>query len=158
VDFLGFQRRIYDPGAPLHTVVINAAIWPRRLFDEVGFDERLLYGSDEVDLSYSALAAGYRIEACPAAVNEHLPSAMGRTGYRLNAHASRLRATTKRYWRTQRRRPTAIAFVGIGVVHLMFTLLRDEGPGGIRSFITVLRRLLGRSGATTIRPPAAPEA
>jgi hypothetical protein len=58
----------------------------------------LLYGSDEVDLSYAALAADYHIEACGNAINDHHPSPHGRGVYTLLAHALRLRATMKLYW------------------------------------------------------------
>jgi len=142
VDFLGFQRRRYEQGGRLRTVVINAAVWPRPLFEEIGFDERLRYGSDEVDLSYSALAAGYRIESCPEAVNEHRPSPHGRAEYALDAHASRLRATTKRYWRLQRRRTTALAYTAIAPVHLLLAMLKREGMRGLWSFAAVMRRWL----------------
>jgi GT2 family glycosyltransferase len=140
VDFLGFQRRPYGRGEPLHTVVINAAVWPRRLFEEVRFDERLLYGSDEVDLSYSALAAGYRIVSCPQAVNHHDPAPSGRDGYALNASLSRLRAGMKR---NRARSPLRAAlFALIAPLHLVLSELRSEGLRGAGRCATILRRWL----------------
>jgi glycosyltransferase involved in cell wall biosynthesis len=140
VDFLGFQRREYGEEDPLHTVVINAAVWPRSVFDRVGFDEKLRYGSDEVDLSYSALAAGYRIERCWNAVNYHDPDPRGRAGYPDEAQVSRLRATTRRYWRLERRRLSAFWFVLVAPLQLMAALTRRDGPRG--AFTAA--RLLGR--------------
>ncbi len=141
-DFLGFQRREYSPGDTRRTVVINAALWPRALFDRVGFDEHLRYGSDEVDISYSALAAGFAIWDCPEAVNLHNPSPRGRSSYQLDAHASRLRATTKRYWRLQRKRATALAYVVIGPAHLCASLVKQDGARGLIEYAKVMRRWL----------------
>jgi glycosyltransferase involved in cell wall biosynthesis len=144
VDFLGFQRRPYELGAPLHTVVINAAVWPRGLFDWVSFDERLLYGSDEVDLSYSALTAGYRIELCPEAVNDHEPSSSGRGEYQINAHVSRLRTGIKRNW-LQRHDPLrTLAFAVVAPIHLIVSELRENGMGGLRRCATIFYRWLFR--------------
>lgn len=140
VDFLGFQRVDYRPGDELHTVVINAAVWPRRMFDRVSFDQRLRYGSDEVDLSYAALAAGYRIESCPDAVNEHFPAASGRDEYALDSQAARLRATTKRYWKAQRRPARTVAFLAIAVPHLLLAMLKRDGLRGLSSFFAVISR------------------
>jgi glycosyltransferase involved in cell wall biosynthesis len=142
VDFLGFQQRDYVAGEALHTVVINAAIWPRSLFADVRFDEQLRYGSDEVDLAYAALAAGYRIAPCPSAVNHHDPDPHGREGYAESAHVSRLRATTKRYWRLQQRRGKAIAFVLVAPWHLALALVKRQGTSGIAVWARVMRRWL----------------
>jgi GT2 family glycosyltransferase len=138
VDFLGFQKRPYGPGAELHTVVINAAVWPTALFESVTFDESLRYGSDEVDLSYKALRAGFRIIDCPTAVNEHHPSPVGRADYSLQAHASRLRASVRRAWRGAHRWPRTAAFLAVAPPHLFLALLRREGPRGIGGFVRVL--------------------
>ena len=142
VDFLGFQRRTYRDGETMRTVVINAAVWPRRLFDTVAFDERLRYGSDEVDLSYAALAAGYRIRDCPLAINDHLPSPRGRGDYELDAHASRLRAGVKRNWRVKRSPARTIAYAAVAPLHLLGALLRSEGLRGFGSCWKVLQRWL----------------
>jgi GT2 family glycosyltransferase len=142
VDFLGFQRLSYKSGAELHTVVINAAVWPRALFDRVSFDERLLYGSDEVDLSYSAVAAGYRIELCPEAVNDHEPSPSGRGDYRINAHVSRLRTGIKRNW-SQRRDPLrTAAFAVVAPIHLIVAELKENGVRGLGHSADIFRRWL----------------
>lgn len=144
VDFLGFQRRAYASGESIHTVVINATVWPRRLFNDVQFDDRLLYGSDEVDLSYTALAADYHIEACRNAINDHHPSPHGRVDYTLKAHASRLRVTMKLYWRLQRNRPKAAAYACAAPVHLLLSLLKREGFRGLVAFVSVVRLLVIR--------------
>ena len=145
VDFLGFQRRPYQPGNDLRTVIINATLWPKSLFNRVQFDEHLLYGSDEVDLTYAALAAGYRIEECPDAVNDHHPSELGREGYAANAHAARLRATLKRHWRMERSFPRTALFIVIAPIHLLAACLKQEGARGLVSWLKVLRQWL--SGA-----------
>jgi GT2 family glycosyltransferase len=140
VDFLGFQRRAYEPGDPLHTVVINATIWPGELFDGVTFDEQLRYGSDEVDLSYAALAAGYRIESCPDAINDHHPSPSARRGYSINTHVSRLRASMKRNWLVRRSVTRTVAYAVVAPTHLLLALLRQEGIRGFASYASILKR------------------
>src|SRR3954452_10438936 len=143
VDFLGFQRREYSHDEDLHTVVINAALWPRSLFDCVHFDEKLRYGSDEVDLSYAALAAGYRIESSYKAVNHHRPDLGGRETYALDAQLSRLRATKRRYFRLQKRRLRGIAFMLLAPAHLVLAMVKQEGFRGLKSAGWVLRRWIG---------------
>jgi glycosyltransferase involved in cell wall biosynthesis len=93
---LGFQSRSYRPGEPLRTVVINAALFPRHVFDSIRFDTNLQYGFDEVDITTQAVARGYRIVPCFEAINFHFPSSQGRGDYRPLANASRLYVTLKR--------------------------------------------------------------
>lgn len=140
VDFLGFQRREYSPDDDLHTVVINATLWPRSLFDRVRFDEELRYGSDEVDLSYTALTAGYRIERSYKAVNHHDPDLGGRDTYALDAQLSRLRVTKRRYFRLQHLRLRGVAFVVVAPVHLVLAMVKREGVRGPKSAWWILRR------------------
>jgi GT2 family glycosyltransferase len=138
VDFLGFQRRRYADGEPLNTVVINATVWPRRLFELVRFDQRLRYGSDEVDISYAARAAGARIVICRDAINEHHPSEINRIGYVDEAHVSRLLATLKRYWRYQQRPFATAMFIVLAPMHLVAASIRQAGPRGAVQGLRIL--------------------
>ena len=94
--FLGFQSRKYRQNEPMRTVVINAALFPRSLFDKVGFDPSLIYGYDEVDITTQAVALGFTITPCFDAANSHYPSSTGRDEYRPYIQASRLYVTLKR--------------------------------------------------------------
>jgi GT2 family glycosyltransferase len=129
-DWLGFQRRPYRPGDELRTIVINAAVVPADVAREVGFDEQLVYGYDEVDFAERALAAGCRIVACPDAVNRHTPSAVNRDFYAPHVHTSRLYVVLKHRFHV-RRQPVRGALVAIGATaHLILTGLRAGGLRG----------------------------
>ncbi len=128
---LGFQSRAYKPGAPLHTVVINAALFPRRLFEDIGFDPNLRYGFDEVDITTQAVARGFTIVPCFDAVNFHFPSPVGRDEYRDLASASRLYVTLKRRRWTEGSRLRAWFGFGLAVAHLFAASVKRRGPAGI---------------------------
>ena len=59
-DFLGFQKIDYQEGDTLKSVVINSAVFPIGIFRKVVFDEKLVYGCDEVDFTTRAVQEGYR--------------------------------------------------------------------------------------------------
>ncbi len=128
---LGFQSRPYEPGAPLHTVVINAALFPRRLFENVGFDPNLKYGFDEVDVTTRAVAMGFTIVPCFDAVNYHFPSPVGRGEYRDQASASRLYVTLKRRRWTEGSRLRGWSGFGLAVAHLFAASVKRRGRAGI---------------------------
>lgn len=141
-DFLGFQRVTYEPGAPVNTVVINSALFPRVLFDTVRFDEQLVYGCDEVDLTTRAVAAGYTIRLRPDAVNDHRPSAANRDYYSDFAISSRIYVTFKRYFRTDRRRLKGALFLAVASIHAVAGSVRRVGLG---KGLAVGMRAVGRS-------------
>ncbi len=128
---LGFQSRAYEPGALLHTVVINAALFPRRLFEDVGFDPNLKYGFDEVDVTTRAVAMGFTIVPCFDAVNYHFPSPVGRGEYRDQASASRLYVTLKRRRWTEGSRLRGWSGFGLAVAHLFAASVKRRGRAGI---------------------------
>jgi glycosyltransferase involved in cell wall biosynthesis len=128
---LGFQSRAYKPGEPLHTVVINAALFPRRLFADVGFDPNLRYGFDEVDITTQAVARGFTIVPCFDAVNYHFPSPVGRDEYRDQASASRLYVTLKRRRWTEGSRLRAWFGFALAVAHLFAASVKRRGRAGI---------------------------
>jgi GT2 family glycosyltransferase len=126
-------------------------VWPSQLFHRVRFDERLLYGSDEVDVSYAAIAAGYRICPCPEAINVHRPSPIGRDAYPIQAHVSRLRATSKRHWNGRHRLANTAAFLALAPLHLLIGLLKRQGLRGFATYARAMRAwLLGNRPKTTI--------
>ena len=127
-SLLGFQSRPYRQGEALRTVVINAALFPRELFDRVRFDPRLKYGLDEVDLTTQAVACGYRIVPCFEASNLHFPSALGREGYGEAAIAARLYVTLKRRRYTESSRLRGWAGFGLAAAHAYLAACRRYGP------------------------------
>jgi glycosyltransferase involved in cell wall biosynthesis len=137
--FLGFQNRAYNPPDDFYSVVMNAALFPRDLFSHVRFDERLIYGYDEVDLTTRAVANGYHIVNCPDAVNQHFPSPVNRDYYGAHASASRIYVTFKRYFWTQRRPLKAVAYLLIGAFHIVASMTWAHGVDGLRTARDVLQ-------------------
>jgi GT2 family glycosyltransferase len=129
---LGFQSRPYEPGESLRTVVINAALFPRQLFDKVRFDSCLSYGYDEVDLTTQAVALGFTIVPCFDAINCHYPSSVGREEYRPFTDASRLYVTLKRRRWTEGSQLRAWSGFGLAIIHLYIASIKRAGLSGCR--------------------------
>jgi glycosyltransferase involved in cell wall biosynthesis len=128
---LGFQSRPYRSGEPLRTVVINAALFPRRVFDRVRFDPNLTYGFDEVDLTTQAVARGYEILPCFEAINYHYPSTVGRGDYQDLASASRLYVTLKRRRWTEGSRLRGWLGFALATAHLFAAAVKRSGRAGV---------------------------
>ncbi len=128
--FLGFQSRRYRQHEPLRTVVINAALFPRGLFDQVLFDPQLSYGFDEVDFTTQAVACGFVIVPCFEASNLHLPSTVGRAEYGSLAGASRLYVTLKRRRWTERSPVRAWVGFAVAAAHLYLASIKRNGLSG----------------------------
>lgn len=137
--FLGFQNRAYGPSDSIQTVVINAALFPRSMFDRVQFDERIVYGYDEVDLTSRAVAMGYEINLCPDAINHHFPSPVNRDYYGEHANSARLYVTFKRYRWTEHRPLKATAFLAVAIVHVFASMTKANGLAGFRGAAAVAR-------------------
>lgn len=140
---LGFQSRPYREGEPLRTVVINASLFPRALFERVRFDPSLSYGFDEVDLTTRAVAGGFTIMPCFEAANFHNPSEAGRGEYDSFANASRLYVTLKRRRWTEGSRLRAWLGFGVGAGHLLLSSVKRMGFAGFGD----ARRTLARARA-----------
>ncbi|HAJ60775.1 MAG TPA: glycosyltransferase family 2 protein, partial [Cyanobacteria bacterium UBA8543] len=138
-DFLGFQKVDYGQDDFIKTVVINSAVFPSLLFKEVLFDEKLVYGCDEVDFTTRAVQAGYKIVLCSSAVNFHFPSTINRDFYKPYHAASRLYVTFKRYFSTEKKRLKALAYLCIASVHEVTHILKVEGIQGILKPIHTFR-------------------
>lgn len=137
--FLGHQSRIYRLDQPLSTIVVNSTVFPRLLFDAISFDERLIYGSDEVDIAMRAVAQGFTIEFVEGMVNEHLPSEVNRDYYAPHADAARLYVTWKRYARVQRSYARAVTFAAVGPAHLLLHGARRRGMPGLAAAAKSIR-------------------
>jgi len=133
--FLGHQSRVYRTGQPLDTIVINATVLPRLLFDAISFDERLIYGSDEVDLAMRAVAKGFRIEFVASMANDHCPSTVNRDYYASHVDAARLYVTWKRYARVERSFVKAGVFAVVAPVHLLLHGARRRGRPGLTAAV-----------------------
>jgi GT2 family glycosyltransferase len=140
-DFLGFQKVDYRKDEFLKTVVINSAVFPSLLFKKVLFDEKLVYGCDEVDFTTRAVQEGYKIMLCSNAVNFHFPSTINRDFYKPYHEASRLYVTFKRYFSTEKKRLKALVYLGVASAHTVAHTLKIEGFRGILKPINTFRTL-----------------
>lgn len=138
---LGFQNRPYRDGELMRTVVINATLFPRMLFEAVRFDPLLRYGYDEVDVTTQAVESGFTIVPCFGAVNYHHPSQINRHEYLTYMDASRLYVTLKRRRWTEQRRLRAWFGFGIAAGHIYLASIRRSGIAGIRE----AQRTIGQS-------------
>ncbi len=127
-DFWGLQRLPASNG--YRAIVINATIFPRSLFEQALFDERLRYGSEEIDMAMHALALGYRIAYEDSLYVNHYPSPVNREQYQRFIHASRLYVTTKAYWQYERSVPKTLAYILLAPLQLIGSAVRK---GDIRA-------------------------
>jgi GT2 family glycosyltransferase len=130
-SFLGFQQVRYLDVIGLSTVVINSAIFPIELFSQVLFDERLVYGCDEVDLTTRAVTKGFRIALCGTAINRHFRAGSNRDFYKPYTNASRIYVTAKRYLFTEKSMLKGFAFLILAPLHLLAGNVRRLGLYGI---------------------------
>lgn len=138
-SFLGFQQRSYKDGEPLKTIVINSTVFPAFMFKEIQFDEQLVYGYEEVDIATRAVRSGYAVVLAEKAVNFHYPSEINRDYYRPHTIKSRLYATLKRYWLTERKRTKALSFFVLALVHTLVHGMKDGGARGAAGAATAIR-------------------
>ena len=147
-DFWGLQR--VPACNDYRAIVINATIFPRSLFEQALFDERLRYGSEEIDMAMHALALGYRIAYEDSLYVNHYPSTVNREQYQRFIHASRLYVTTKAYWQYERSVPKTLAYILLAPLQLIGSAVRrgDIGAVGRALQATVLacRYLLNNPG------------
>ncbi len=138
-SFLGYQNVKYQEGDILRTVVINSAVFPISVFKEVLFDERLVYGNDEVDLTTQATCNGFRIVLLPEAINFHYPSETNRDYYEPFHDATRIYVTFKRYFYTENAILKATTYLPYA---LLYTALRNFKYKGFQSFPGTLNTLI----------------
>jgi GT2 family glycosyltransferase len=131
-DFLGYQVIPYKEGQLLKTVVINSAIFPAKIFETVLFDDKLVYGCDEVDFTTRAVKAGYKIILAREAINNHFPSLVNRDFYKPYHEASRLYVTFKRYLSTENHIIKAFIYLIIAAFHTIAHTFKMDGIGGIQ--------------------------
>lgn len=130
-SFLGYQNVRYQEGDTLRTVVINSAVFPVALFKQVLFDEKLVYGNDEVDLTTRATQKGFKIILYPEAINFHYPSEINRDYYESYHDATRIYVTFKRYFHTDNAKLKALIYLPYA---LLYATARNFKYKGIKSF------------------------
>ncbi|TWT97967.1 putative glycosyltransferase EpsH [Botrimarina colliarenosi] len=111
-------------------VVINAALFPRGLFEAALFDERFRYGWEEADITQHAIALGKRVEVAPTLVVDHYPSPSNRDLYAKLIDASAVYAGLKRQFSYNRSLGGTLLFATVGVGRLLLHRLRARGVAG----------------------------
>lgn len=137
-SFLGFQKKAYKD-ENLMTVVINSALFPMTLFKVIKFDEHLVYGYDEVDLTTRAVKYGYKIILCEEATNNHYPSPQNRDYYKPVKEASRIYVTYKRYCKTENSTIKAYIFLFLASFHVVLSKLKSSGLAGMKEAFSTLK-------------------
>lgn len=117
-------------------------MFPRELFDRARFDERLRYGSDEIDMARHLTSLGYTISYLDELYVHHHPSPANRDEYEPLVPANRLYTTTKTHLRYDRRPVKAVGYFILGSLHLLASVLRGEG-GDARSAAVAIRTAAG---------------
>ncbi len=118
--FWGHFGRPLATGFPVETVHLNCNIFPRLAFAEARFDERIVYGYEDMDLCQQMLAAGFRIEHHPGMVNLHLPPPKSDSIKRSRgqqAERARYYTSLKRYMLWQARPARAMAYAALAPMH-----------------------------------------
>lgn len=115
-DFWGVQQ--VPVQGEYRSIVINATIFPRSLFEQACFDEHLRYGCDEIDIARHAASLGYRILYQDDLYVHHHPSSVNREQYKHYVHASRLYTTTKAYWQYDRSWLKALIYLVLAPLQL----------------------------------------
>ena len=118
--FWGHFGRPLSPVRPNETVQLNCNIFPRSAFNDARFDERIVFGYEDMDLCQQMLAAGHRIEYRPELVNLHLPppkSADVRRTQVQQMERARYYTSLKRYMLWQSRPLRACAYAALAPLH-----------------------------------------
>jgi GT2 family glycosyltransferase len=102
------------------TVHLNSNIFPRAAFKDARFDERIVYGYEDMDLCQQMLISGYRIEYRRELVNLHLPpprTADVRRSLDEQADRARYYTSLKRYMLWQSKPIRAFAYAALAPLH-----------------------------------------
>ncbi|WP_414549663.1 glycosyltransferase family 2 protein [Anabaena sp. CCY 0017] len=130
-SFVGWQNVRYKKGDIIKTVVINSTLFPICLFENTLFDDKLVYGNDEVDLTTRAIKKGFKIILFPEAINFHFPSEINRDYYLPYKDATRIYVTFKRYFATENNKVKALIYLPYVLVYTVAFNLRYRGIKGL---------------------------
>jgi len=131
-DFWGFQRVPPEDRERYRSIVINSAFFPANLFKSARFDEKLRYGSEELDMASHAISCGFSIQYSEEFYVHHYPSAINREEYQSYVEASRLYATFKAYWKYEKSLIKSALFLFLAPQKLLIALVRRLGLEGFR--------------------------
>jgi len=134
------------PEGRSETVVLGAALFPAKLFEEARFDEKFSFNCEDSDLSYHATHLGYKIFYIPGLTNYHEPSPVNRNLYDDILVESRLYFGFKRYWIYRRSLPRFVLFNVYGLAnavgHCLKRLEVRRSFAAIGSYLTAWKLFL----------------
>jgi hypothetical protein len=102
------------------TVHPNSNIFPRSAFNDARFDERIVFGYEDMDLCQQMLASGYRIEYRRELLNLHLPPPRAQSVRQCageQAARARYYTSLKRYMLWQCRPVKGFVYAGLAPLH-----------------------------------------
>jgi glycosyltransferase involved in cell wall biosynthesis len=135
-DFLGFQTVPVKNGE-YSSIVINATVFPNRLFQSARFDEFIRYGYEEIDMARQARALGLAIRQDGNLWVEHHPSPINRDAYAKTLTAARLYLTFRAYWRYERNVLKALTYAVVAPIHEVLSAVKHDA--GLSSTVRGLR-------------------
>jgi glycosyltransferase involved in cell wall biosynthesis/GT2 family glycosyltransferase len=119
-NFWGEFLRPLSAGGRCETVQLNCNVFPRSAFTTARFDERIVYGYEDMDLCQQMLAEGHRIEYRPELANLHLPppkSADVKRTQHQQAERARYYTSLKRYALWQSKPGRAFLYAALAPLH-----------------------------------------
>lgn len=141
--FLGYQNVLYEAGDEIRTVVMNGAVFPILVFKQVLFDEKLVYGNEEVDFTTRATHQGFKIVLYPEAVNFHYPSETNRDYYEPYHDSTRIYVTFKRYFSTESNQMKGLIYLLYAYLYAAARNFKYQGVGSVPNTFDTLRRSIG---------------
>ncbi|MEM7726625.1 MAG: glycosyltransferase [Cyanobacteria bacterium P01_A01_bin.45] len=142
---LSFQGHFLPSDAP-ETVVIHAALFPRKFFTQEQWDENIYFGYEDAELCLRAIKRGYKIISCPGMVVKSsitqsstldAPGIGGISNYQLHIEAARLYVGIKRYKNVFPNPLKLIAFVAVYFTQMSAYLFKN---GAIQAWPEIIRR------------------
>jgi len=139
-NFLGYMR-VPSTDENRCNIVINATVFPAEVFRDIHFDERLVFGCEEIDIARQCRWVGYQIRFNERLFIHHHHSLANREENRSKSDGSRIYATFKNYYTYEGAFLKALAYLAIGSVHTTcHRLLKDRTTKKILSLPETLYR------------------
>ncbi len=131
-----FTGRVWENGSPLplrnpsfwghftgnrmvrhETIHLNCNLFPSLALSRASFDEKIVYGYEDMDLCSQLLAVGYRIEYRTELNTQHFPPPRDPAQWLHQTEQARYYTSLKRYLIIQRKPMTALAYLLLAPLH-----------------------------------------
>jgi GT2 family glycosyltransferase len=137
-SFLGFQSVDCGNKQIVNAFVIGSVLFPRKLFDEIRFEELTYY--DEIDLATRASSRGFDILLCKSATNCHFPPKVDEDVVDSPlANGSRIYVTYKRYTYTEGNPIKGVVYLLVATVHVFLSVIKRGGLASIPKALETLK-------------------